>query len=339
MGGVTAAGAEPLDQLTLDWSAPPGCPDSAAVRSRVESLLGASVEAKLRHSILVRGRVVQGEQGARVDLGTSEEGVQGERTIEGATCEEVGSAAALVIALSIDPDAVRAHSPNVGVASFAPPPVDAAPGDAPPMPPTLATSPPASVPAPALTHPSETIPAGTSNAMGLVDARAELDVGALPHPSLGLGLGTGFATGRVRGELDVRYFLPRFASAPEQPGKPTRGADVSLLVATASGCYAVVPAPVEVDACAGVETGALAARGKEFDHATTELRPWLAAVGSLGLAVRALPPFALRADLGFSVPFGRSPVGFRDNAGDFEEIYRPAAISGRAGIGLGFAFR
>lgn len=86
--------------LTLAWSAPAGCPTGRQVEDAVErQLSGATAEPPLT----VTGRVASIDGRWQVELRNSQ---GGERTLTGATCATVSSAAVVVVALMIDPLAV-----------------------------------------------------------------------------------------------------------------------------------------------------------------------------------------------------------------------------------------
>lgn len=277
----------------------------------------------------MRATVTRSEGGADVSLETTDGGLRGARTLHGSTCDEVTSAAALVIALAIDPKAVAAHSQSTGVVAFDPPAVGptSAPGGSPCPPPPVPNAPPpiivrVPVPAPA-----------TSDVSAFLDAGVVADVGSLPGPSAGPTARAGIASHRFGARLGVAYLTPRFAAAPPEAGRPTRGADVSLVTSDLLGCYALIPGATALDVCGGLEAGALFAEGQAFQRSNAALKPWLAAVAGIELAVPVAGPLTLRAQLGAAVPFGRSPVQFRSTTGnitELREIYRPSVVDGRA---------
>jgi hypothetical protein len=332
--------------LELEWSAPEGCPSQSDVLTRVRGLLGEHRSAE-RPVTKVKGAVRQTTAhdgtGAELVLEThvTRQGatpLSGRRTLAGATCDEVTSAGALVIALAIDPEAVTEEQARVETPAEAAPATksDTTPDTAPPAP-----TPPA--PAPVnVAPPANRATAGGPSADGMIAARVALDVGSLPAPALGFFLAGGFAVGRLRAELAAGYFLPRFAAAPDGTGATeNKGADVSLPVADVRGCYALVPGRLTLDGCLAMEAGALVAVGEGFDRSTTSVSPWLAAEAALAIAYRARPSLSFGASAGALVPFGRSHVRFSDETADgriFTEFHQPSVASLRLGLDARLSF-
>jgi hypothetical protein len=335
----SAAMAEKPALFTLDWTAPAGCPTGDDVRARAESLLGGPIEPRLVHALSAQGRVTSADGRSELHLETVDNGLRGERALQAATCEELASAAALIIALAVDPKTVAARSKDASATAAA---ASSTPGAAPP---TAAPAPnppavPAPVKAPAPTN-AEKPERSSAPVTGLVEGALALDWGALPGPSIGPSLSGGFALSRLRLRVGATYFAPRFAEAPPEPGAPTRGGDVSLLVLGLAGCYSLTPRAAELGVCADLEGGALLAVGRGFDHTNDAIKPWLGAGASVDLTVPISGPVALRVGIGAMVPFGRSPVRFQENTGGVTEnhtIHQPFYVSGRAAVGVSFAF-
>ena len=108
------------DRLALKWTAPAGCPAAAEVKAEVDRLLGAS-RVQPAKTIDVSGAVSRDERGTwHVRLETPAGGTTRAREIHGASCRAVTDAAALVLALMIDPEAVAAAPSASGSASVAP---------------------------------------------------------------------------------------------------------------------------------------------------------------------------------------------------------------------------
>jgi hypothetical protein len=93
--------------LQIDWQAPAGCPQAAELRARIDSLVGA---AAVRADLTVRGRVTASGEKWTLTLELVREGSAETRTLEDRACRGVAEAAAVVIAVAIDP---RAGTPVV----------------------------------------------------------------------------------------------------------------------------------------------------------------------------------------------------------------------------------
>jgi hypothetical protein len=104
------------DWIELSWSAADGCSSAADVLDSVDDQLGEQFVSQTR--IRARGELHRqqgGEYELQLDYDT-DAGAQDRRRIRGETCHAVTEAAALVLALAVDPTRVLSHEPT------APPP-------------------------------------------------------------------------------------------------------------------------------------------------------------------------------------------------------------------------
>jgi hypothetical protein len=104
----------PAEGLRLDWQAPAACPDGEALRARVIDLVGAEAAGRTR----LRARAVVRAEAGRwtMALDLLREGGQDRRTLEDRDCRALAEAAALMIAVAIDPQ-VRLVGPVPGDSS------------------------------------------------------------------------------------------------------------------------------------------------------------------------------------------------------------------------------
>ena len=93
----------PAEGLRLEWQAPAGCPDGEALRARVVDLVGEQAAGQTR----LTARAVVRARGGRwtMALELVREGGQDRRTLADPDCRALAEAAALVIAVAIDPQA------------------------------------------------------------------------------------------------------------------------------------------------------------------------------------------------------------------------------------------
>src|SRR6185312_1294183 len=102
-----ARAAEPEGPITLTWPTVAGCPDEREVRAEIERVLGGPPSAASRRYLRAQATVSRGNGGGyHVHLVTDLGGVTGEREFDGPTCAAVARAAALIVALTFDPDAL-----------------------------------------------------------------------------------------------------------------------------------------------------------------------------------------------------------------------------------------
>ncbi len=96
-------GSESSDVLELDWQAPAGCPGMSSVRAEVLRL--ARVETKPRSPLRARAAIRRYEGTWQLALSTELDGLSGERALTASSCRALADAAALTLALILNPDA------------------------------------------------------------------------------------------------------------------------------------------------------------------------------------------------------------------------------------------
>jgi hypothetical protein len=305
------------------------------VRERVDSLLGSTIESRLARPFQVKGTIVPSEGRVELRLETNDNGLPGSRTITGASCDELSSAGALVIALAIDPAAVAAHggAPSAAFGADAPaprPPAAAPPAASPSPAPAPAWQPPSGAPRPTESN---------SKVRGVTGLKMIADFGSVSSgPAIGADIGAGFLIGRFLLRLDAKYFPPRFSAAD---GAPAKGADISLIASSLSGCFVSRSGRLGFGACAEIEAGAFLAKGTGLVDNSSAANPWVAPGLGAELSVDLADPLCLLVGLGALVPIGREgrpSVQYLPAQGtDPERIFQPSPVVGRAGVGLGVA--
>jgi hypothetical protein len=300
---------EPPHGVHLSWvrdATAPGCPDAAAIETQVVARLGESPFARAPSQFIEA--VVARPAGAfqvTIAMRGLDGRLIGNRTLASAApdCGPIATAAALTIAILIDPEAL-ARAP----AAPPPPPAPAAP--------------PASPAAP---------PAGLS---GRVTAAAAGGWGQLPRAAVGLGLGaTVDVTPRVAVGVTAAFFPERRTAAPDD------GFGFGLTAGSVVGCWVPIGADEarwRFELCAGAEVGVLHAvvyadaptgAGQRWYVGPTELtRVVVQLSGALvaELALDATQPFPRRAFFVEGRPSGMDTV-----------FTQPvASVAGWAGIGL-----
>lgn len=299
------AQAPPEPGLGLRWEAPPGCPTGEEVRARVARLVGE--EAVLKTRLVARG-VVRADAGAwALDLELAGETGGGRRALRSGRCEGLLGAAALVIAIAVDPQAALAGGPAEGPAGVVPPPPRAAAEDLPTAVPVEETGSegqvepapaPASGPAPgpvfvdgqedrAKEAGQEAPAAAPARAPGVrVGVRLAGGVGfarLLPGPSGAASLAISARGRGWRAELGGLY-LPPVAGGSAAIGGVFQAGAVEL-----RGCPALTRGRIELPLCAGLQLGAMqgSGRGTGFESTRVARALWLA--GTLGAALAWRP--------------------------------------------------
>ncbi|MBK8170831.1 MAG: hypothetical protein IPK60_10885 [Sandaracinaceae bacterium] len=302
-----SARAYAIDGVTLDWSAPETCPSSAAVLTEVERLLGDAAHA--RENVNAVARISFEDQ---FSLNLSVNGATG-RELHSNDCLELANAAALILAIAIDPSIALAETP-------------ARPEQA------NATNETAAV----LATPEP------------VQASPLVDSDATPI-AFGLALGADFAIGLVpptdvRLYLALRLELSRWSFSLGARLLPSRrvfldnnaavGADIGAWAIHANAAYAFIQGPTRLDVVLGVEVGRVTATGFGADLVYTGHAMWLAPELGLRLSRKLLDFLRVRADLGLTVPLRRDDFALRDG----RVVDRAEWIGASAGIGVEFIF-
>lgn len=177
--------------LELTWEAPQGCPDLASERAEISRRVGGLGREIPGEPIAAQGTIQLAPSGGyRLLLRTRVGDIRGERVLVGQDCNELAAAAALVLALLINPEA--AHSLDSEPAPVVPPPI-------PPSP----RSPPS--------------PVRQRSGFGC-GLDAVLASGVLPSLAEGLVGRFFYQRGLVGAAVQVAGFLPQKESAPVLPG-------------------------------------------------------------------------------------------------------------------------
>jgi hypothetical protein len=253
---LAVAPTDVASRLPLDWSAPAGCPDAAEVRGRIGAYLGRDAFDEAIDEVVVRGRVQRDRRGRwRLTIAVDLPGGTVERAVDAARCDELRDAAALIIAVALDP---------LRMGRRVEPPAEPAPQ---PMP-EPAVTPPAVVEAAPRPRPRRYF----------ADLRigGAIELGTAPRIAAGPWLAVALVGRRFRVELAGRYLGPRtvrrFADH-ERAGVRVQSGIVAL-----RGCFVPRVRRLELPTCAQVEAGAMRGRGVGLAQPQKSQRAMVAAV-------------------------------------------------------------
>lgn len=300
--------------LQFSWNgAAPSCASSAAIAERVEQLLaGASRRDGLEAAAVVSHR----RDGAWVaDLRTRLGVTEGRRHLVASSCEKLGAATALVLALIIDPDL------QVVPAEVEPEPPPRLPNEAPE---SEAVSSSASA-----SHPAESArPHALHAALGAV---AFGDVGSMPSFDAGASLVGALVRAPFRGELHVDGLWPEKTNAQ---ARASAGGRFDRFGVGLRGC-ASTPTLWFAGACAGVEIDRVHATGFGVtdDSAASRYQVMPRAGILLGVTAYDTLEFSIRGDA--LVPVSR-PTFALQNVGT---VFRDNAVEIRFGLAVLMHFR
>lgn len=317
------------DEL-VRWDAPESCPTRAQLEQAIAHDLGRPLAphdaARVHASASARPR-----SDRRWELALTIEPRDAPavaRTVVAERCELLADAAALMIAVAIDPD-LLVDPPASRVAPTSRQPVDI------PLAPDPTDSPPL-VPAPRPRAPArDASPARAPDPRPRLRAAlqfaAGLDVGALPRPAPGFTLRLGLLARRVRAEVGASHWLAQ--SAPIA-GTSARG-DLRLTTAQLMACPRFARRRLELPVCAGLELGAMRGAGVGLAVPTVDRVLWFAVVADARLLWVPVPRLALGLHLGFAAPL--LTARFRVDGLD-EDLHRAAPIAFRGALAIELRF-
>jgi hypothetical protein len=290
--------------LDLDWDAPPECPSRDAVRAEILRLTGPPLE-RVRH---LRARVVirpAADAGWTLTATTDLDDTTGERALSGISCESLSEAAALTLALILNPDlAVSAPEPRL------------ARQDLPPS--TGAAAAPASE-------------RRTAPLLWRLAAHAGVQTGVIEKTSGAFSLSLGVSRGRLS------ILLMPSLTPPEDvlvSNEPRLGGRLWLGALAGLGCWAADIGPIALGPCLGLEGSMLRGRGLGVLHPRDTTAYWASAELALFAGVPIGHGLLIELTGVALLPF-RRPTVYLDEIGP---VSRPNAVGLRALGGLAWVF-
>ncbi len=340
--------------VELEWVAPDGCPDAAYVEAATERLapgLG-TVGGPYLHAHADVRREKSGLW--RVEIRTAGPEGAGRRTVTAESCSALADAAALILALAIDPDRVAATPTATGPAPQAPRPAPSASTAATPSNATVA---PASPAAPTVSTPAEaTLASSVEDSVPprgfgpdsasrwairfAVAAAAVLDTGTLPTAAPGFAVTLGVvpvALSAFRLELGAGQFLDESTTQ-----SPARSGTFSLRTFDAGGCLVTEVGRAgrmrhgEVGGCTNVELAWLSAAGLYESVTSQGDAEWWVLRARVTAAYAWSRAWAIRADVGGGLDVTRPQ--FVSAGAEQGLIHQPARYTGRGALGLEVRF-
>lgn len=304
------------------------CPSAETVERDISTLIGVSPLPEID----VRIEVADAAGGVVAELSFNSAGRSQARTIPGATCSDVVNAAAVVVAVGVDPVAVgQSLAPVLQRPSPAAVPV--APLAPPPLPTTSEPLVEPSVdPAPEF--------AGSEDRSDAPQSRTprsplHLHAFAFGGPTLGafqrvsgwLGGGLALHRGALRAEVTGQH---QFGQRVDHPQASDSGAIVSLTSGRGSGCWSPSVGSFSLSACGGIDLGAAVGRGRGLESRVDARALWAALTP--GARVHWRPKGPLAVGLFVDVPISVLRPAFAID--DFEE---PLTEVGLASLWVGLA--
>jgi hypothetical protein len=273
VGSLTLLGPTPEARTRgyeLEWESPPECPTRDEVEGAIDRRLG-TLPPNPRGVVHARAHIEvdsKGRYGLELVLD------DGDRKLDSPRCDELADAAALIVAIAVNPDAALADPGPV-----VPAPVSLEPAPAPE--PAVDVTPTATRTRTAATRP-----------WFYLRLAGAFGYGPVPAPAGGISFAFGLSGRHYRTELEGTYWPAR---AIESRSNASVGGSFRMGTALARGC-GVVGGPrdsspgfvVAVPLCGGLEIGAISGEGQGSLDANAETGVYLAARVGPQLAVH--PP-------------------------------------------------
>ncbi len=301
----------------VQWQAPAGCPDRIAVEQRIDALLGRT---PTEHELRAVG-VVQAGPPWRLELETTLGGSRQHRVIEAEDCGTLAEAAALVLAVSVDPLGVSGAPAMLSEGERAEI-VPEAPLVAPVEPsPSLESREPPGLPTP------------RSPAFSRLSLRlgAGAERGAVPGGTGGVRLGLALEGDRGVLVLDGSYWIDRLAVL--RAGPPPSGARVGLGTVAVQGGVRLGGPRVGVPLSIGLEAGGLRTRAVGLAGGQDLTLAWLAGVIGAGVHATISGRVALWTVVEGVLPVVRPRLRV-GRSGDDVVLHEPAIVGVRALAGI-----
>jgi hypothetical protein len=294
-------------KLTFTWSSPAECTTENDVRMRVDRILGA--RSAPHENVDARAVVTQSGEIFRAEIQLNSAGQTSLRHVEDTSCNALADAVALIVALTVNPEAAAL-----------PKPIEDKPPETKPIP----TKPPEtkpveekkSTPPPSSEKKSE---APNPEAVGrrpfYFGADFLLDVATLKSLGAGAEIVAGFNPRHAAFEISGTWLSTQDA---HYDADPTQGASEYSLGAGARACWEVFDSTLDVGPCGGAELTGIFAQGfgatQKTDTSVALFRSLLGARAKLRFS-----RFALRLAAEAAIPFTR-PSFVIDNAGKVQGV-------------------
>lgn len=260
--------------LEIAWAAPEECPDQAALRDRVLSL--ADLDEAGEGTLFVEGSIEASDGVFELRLRTSLRELEDERAIRDSDCDALVEAAALFVAVSVDP---FLQTPEEAQPDPEPAPLPDLPSERQPKTPPVEThvSP---TPAREVVLPEPTRASWRPDA-AFVGVAPQLEFGALPGVSGGPRLSVGLQWTRASVGLYGFYGAPRQTDV-------ILGASGLAQIGAAGlmGCGNPLSGKLRLPVCGVLEAGGIPVASRGLDPAKRVVSPWIAAGARVGLERR-----------------------------------------------------
>ena len=301
-------------KLSFTWSSPAQCTTESDVRMRVDRILGA--RSAPHENVDARAVVTQSGDVFRAEIQLNSAGQTSLRHVEDTSCNALADAVALIVALTVNPEA-----------AVSPKPIETKPPETKPAEEKKSPPPP---PPPASEKRSDAPNVEVARRPFYFGANFLLDVATLKSLAAGAEVVAGFNPRHAAFELSGTWLSTQDA---HYDADPTQGASEYSLGAGARGCWEIFDGTLDVGPCGGAELTGIFAQGfgatQKADTGVALFRALLGARAKLRFS-----RFALRLATEAAIPFTH-PSFVIDNAGKVQAV---AALTLRTTFGAEIHF-
>lgn len=285
MPATLAAPAPSAVPVELRWDAADGCPDRTEILAAIGRFVAPTVHPE-GWSVVAEAEVRATETGWIASLHMRFPEGELRRQIEGESCAVVSEAAALIVSVLLDPQAVLAEleEPSPDVAGS-----QTSSSESPALPSSESRAEPVtSTPLPPVPSTDER---RRASVQGLLAIGGQASYGILPRWGGGPSLAGGVEFGRLRVELRSRFDVPQRVLLPSTDS----GARLSLWSTAGLGCFVPTRDRLRVPLCVGPALGWLRARGVGLAQPRTAHHLLVELMGSVAVVYSVHPRLRLRA--------------------------------------------
>lgn len=322
-GVISTRANEVYDEVELRFVAPEICPKKDEFLAALTRMLGNRVTTP--HTLVATVVITQASSAAfRLNLTTEFDGVSGQRILEGRTCRVVADAAAVTLALLLDPTLDLAAVRNSSEDRSAPEPMPA-PGMVTKPEPAVATTKKASG-----REISGSVKAPRADWTAVLSSQIGAQLGVLPKvsPQVSLGLALGLNRGFIG--ATASYALPQ----DERIAPPNVGGRLWAASLGVQGCWLWVTHSPRFGTCVGADATRVQGHGTGVPSARTGATTWVAPSLSTYADFQLVRRTWFRVSAAGLVPLAR-PDTHLDELGT---VQRPAKVVGRLAAGVVFDF-
>lgn len=316
--------------IEIGWEVSAGCPDAEWARTEIERLVGNALDTTRATQLSFDVEIATSDSSEfEATILTTTEGGRRSRTLTHTECQPLSEAAALIIAMAIDPAAIDAADPrtlgNVATART----VDVAPQPGPkaknkPEPEPLPEPARESVPVPERPRPAR---AGRfADRWAGPRIAFEAGFGRLPGLDLGGSGGVALGLGPLRLQALAGTWAPRTVAVGNDGDTRYWAWSVGL---RAGWAFEVSPR-VEIPLLVGVDLGQVRARGRGLQRPATASPPLGHAHLVPSVVVWVHPSVALLAEIDAAVPWARP----RFEVSGHGTVFRAPLMGVHGGIGV-----